>query len=209
VSKTQTMGDEKSRHASIIQFVIDNPNCTKADVIRYMKGRSSINTTHAILINLINEGKIIKHEKNLQTHLLTINEKNKFIKIYNELSETDQVINSLDEFSHTTHSDDLQVNFIKPLVDAINDFLMNRLVMTNDNKILSDIDRQILYKKNSQLMFHLTIVSQHIGFSQDIDNLIAALEEEKDLRGYTRLPNVKINDLIAIMKNFSQIRSRK
>lgn len=65
--------DYESRLREILQFVFKNPDCTKSDVIRHMKGRSAVTTTHAILKDMIREGKINVYKKNLQTHLLNIN----------------------------------------------------------------------------------------------------------------------------------------
>ncbi len=84
----------QSRRTEIIGYVIDHPKTSKADVIRYMKGRSSVNTTHAILINLINEDKINVYKKNIQTHLLTINEEDIFIKLYKQLDELYAFVNA-------------------------------------------------------------------------------------------------------------------
>jgi hypothetical protein len=57
-----------------------------------MKGRSAVTTTHAILQDLIKEGIINVHKKNLQTHLLTINEQNQFNWIIKHLSEIEDFI---------------------------------------------------------------------------------------------------------------------
>jgi hypothetical protein len=62
---------------------------TKATVIRYMKENklSSRETTHNLIRNLINEGKLNKEEINSQVHFLTINYENEFIWINNKLAD--------------------------------------------------------------------------------------------------------------------------
>ena len=83
----------ESRRAFIIQYVIDHPNCTKADVIRYMKGRAAVRTTHGLLISLIKEGKIIMQKKHMQTHLLSINHENNFVKLSIMIEELYDFVN--------------------------------------------------------------------------------------------------------------------
>lgn len=84
-----------NRTDEILRFVRKNPNCTKADVIRYMKGRSSINTTHLILLHLIDNGKINKYEKNIQTHFLTINEDDQFIRFHKMLVDLEKLVDDM------------------------------------------------------------------------------------------------------------------
>jgi hypothetical protein len=90
--------DYESRQHDILQFVSKNPNCTKAAVIEHMLGRSAVTTTHAILKDMIQDGKNGKlnvYKKNLQTHLLTINEDNEFNKIYNFLALIEVLISKM------------------------------------------------------------------------------------------------------------------
>jgi hypothetical protein len=97
VSKSPNIPIDVNRTDEILQFVRDNPNCTKADVIRYMKGKSAVRTTHALLTNLINvEKKINVHKVNIQTHLLTINEKNDFNKFHKLLSDIERLISRME-----------------------------------------------------------------------------------------------------------------
>jgi hypothetical protein len=53
-----------------------NQNTTKASVMRYMKEQrlASGETTHNIIKELINEGKLNKQEINSQVHFLTVND---------------------------------------------------------------------------------------------------------------------------------------
>jgi hypothetical protein len=104
VSEPRTFEEREifeSRRSFIIKYVIDHPNCTKADVIRYMKGRSAVRTTHGILIKLIKEGKIKVQKKHIQTHLLTINDDNDFIKIYKQIDELYNFTNEASKYMHS------------------------------------------------------------------------------------------------------------
>jgi len=61
-----------------------------------MKGKSAVTTTHAILSNLIYDGKINMHKKNVQTHLLTINEQDPFNAYISFLLEIDSLVDEME-----------------------------------------------------------------------------------------------------------------
>jgi hypothetical protein len=152
--------DYESRQHDILQFISKNPNCTKADVIKHMIGRSAVTTTHAILKEMIQEGKLNVYKKNLQTHLLTINEKNEFNKIKEDLTEIEKIIDNMDntiEAFYKKHPelkkrqrgklllDELRLNFENYLfIDTSIGFskILNRI-----NAIKSEKDSRILYDK--------------------------------------------------------------
>ena len=84
-----TSNDE--RRIKILEYVINrqkaNQRTTKADVIRHMseEGLSSGETTHNLIKNLIDEGKLNVEVINSQVHFLTINEKFNFEKMQQEV----------------------------------------------------------------------------------------------------------------------------
>jgi hypothetical protein len=97
VSKPSEISIDIDRTDEILQFVRGNPNCTKADVIRHMKGKSAVRTTHALLTSLIEvEKKINVNKVNIQTHLLSINEDNKFNKFHKLLSDIEVLIHRME-----------------------------------------------------------------------------------------------------------------
>jgi hypothetical protein len=82
------------RRIKIIEYVWERQKAkektTKAAVIRYMKEKrlSSGETTHNLIKELIDEGKLNKQEINSQVHFLTVGEKFDFVKMQNELLKT-------------------------------------------------------------------------------------------------------------------------
>lgn len=98
MSKYDEIPIDVSRTDQILRFVRSNPNCTKTSVIRHMKGRSSINTTHYILLNLIDKGKLNVNRVTTQTHLLTINEEDDFNIFYKILVDIEDLIEEMSEF---------------------------------------------------------------------------------------------------------------
>jgi hypothetical protein len=89
---------EINRTDEILRYVRKNPRCTKADVIRHMKGKSALTTTHALLTSLVNEGKINVYKVNVQTHLLSINEENKFNKLHKLLIDIQKLVDDMYPF---------------------------------------------------------------------------------------------------------------
>jgi ribosomal protein L28 len=175
--------DYESRQNEILRFVRHNPNCTKADVIRHMLGRSALTTTHAILKDMIRDRKLNVYKKNLQTHLLTVNEKNEFNKIYISLSEIKSITDNLKHMV-STYKQDLNLTenyneqFVIPLAALLNRFLQRLLVKTNDS-IQSDKDLKILHKKITELMLKLA------QFQYDEKYTIKQLTQEvKDLEEF-------------------------
>jgi hypothetical protein len=86
------------RTDKILRFVRNNPNCTKADVIRHMKGRSAVRITHSIITKLVKKGKINENKKHIQTHLLTINEDDEFNKFHKMLVDIETLVEDMRNF---------------------------------------------------------------------------------------------------------------
>ena len=98
MSKSSNMPIDIDRTDKILRFVRNNPNCTKSDVIRHMKGKSAVRTTHSIITNLIKEVKINVHKVNIQTHLLTINEDDEFNKFHKMLVDIETLVEDMRNF---------------------------------------------------------------------------------------------------------------
>jgi hypothetical protein len=92
---------ESERRINILEFVKErqraNKNTNKTTVIKYLKekGLSSRETSLDLINDLIREGKLNKKEINSQVHFLTLNQDNEFIKIYNYLSEIENVLDEI------------------------------------------------------------------------------------------------------------------
>ena len=80
-------------------------NTTKADVMRYMKQQrlASGETTHNLIKELINEGKLNKKEINSQVHYLTVDQNWDIKKIQFE-SLKSQIEKALEQFPDFTVS---------------------------------------------------------------------------------------------------------
>jgi hypothetical protein len=89
--------EQNERGEKILNYIKENPNTIKADVIRFMKGDSATVTTHGIIQDYIEEGKVtmVKDKKNSQIHHLFINDKNDFNRIDLRLSRIETIIDTL------------------------------------------------------------------------------------------------------------------
>jgi hypothetical protein len=154
--------NNESREMEILNFVNNNPNSTKADVVRHMLGRSAVTTTHAILKDMIWVGKINIYKKNLQTHLLTINQGNDFNKIYFWLSRLEKNIDLMYEPAkkivsmgdpdtmrkthERLHVRELHDNFLGGYQQSM-DNILEFLLLLASNKIEMEKDLIFLYSK--------------------------------------------------------------
>jgi hypothetical protein len=159
---------ESERRVKILEYVKERQeakqNTTKAIVIRYMKDKrlASRETTHYLINDLISEGKLNKKEINSQVHFLTINYENEFNKIYNTLSEIENIIPKINEPFRKwqeMHPPDIDLSrefsvLMDHLVLAYLDvmpILFQEILTRIKNKIHSDIDKEILYSRILQL----------------------------------------------------------
>ena len=100
-----TTNDE--RRIKILEFVSERQkkkqDTTKNDVIEYMKGKklSARQTTHNLIKELKNEGKLNVKEINSQIHLLTVSEKWDIYKMQEELLKS-QIKKTLESFPDYT-----------------------------------------------------------------------------------------------------------
>jgi hypothetical protein len=100
-TETEKRVTESERRVNILEFVKErqraDKNTNKTTVIKYLKekGLSSRETTLDLINDLIREGKLNKKEINSQVHFLTLNQDNEFIKIYNYLSEIENVLDEI------------------------------------------------------------------------------------------------------------------
>jgi predicted transcriptional regulator len=85
----------------VLEYVRENQKCTKTEVINALKkpGDSSIKTTHSVIMELIKAGtlKVLKDRPNSQTHYLIINDDDEFNKIYKELTQIENLMNTIYE----------------------------------------------------------------------------------------------------------------
>jgi hypothetical protein len=213
--------DYQSRVEQILRFVDENPNCTKADVIRHMLGRSAVTTTHAILKDMIQEGKLNIYKKNLQTHLLTINEKNEFIKIFSWLLEIEKFMGTIYVVTMSEFEKGMPTRRIK-VKDAfglITDFqmpyqvtlrtMLTVLTIRIKNKIHSDKDQYVLFAKIIKLITSVNPYYQN----QENEVLNDMINEMKKLRPNKEIQNTAsefgvdlgvIDDMILIAERFKR-----
>lgn len=89
---------------------------TKAEVIRYMRGDSAVNTTHHLIMELFREGKLNVEELNSQVHFLTVNEKYDLPQYERELLvKTIAEIHSY--FENITEANEGLVAFFKRVIE--------------------------------------------------------------------------------------------
>jgi hypothetical protein len=153
---------------------------TKATVIRYMKENklSSRETTHNLIRNLINEGKLNKEEINSQVHFLTINYENEFIWINNALVDiydfidrcektTKKLHMSLNNLPKLSRHSELQyVLFLQKFIPPIN-IILHKLLLRTNRTIELEKDSQILNKRIIDLMLKLGEMPLYAPDSED------------------------------------------
>jgi hypothetical protein len=206
-----------------------NQKTTKAVVARYMKEKrlSSGETTHNIIKELIDEGKLNIEVINSQVHFLTVNENNEFNKIYNFLSEIEKIMdriylavgmglaetiakidNSTEELIGST---EVNLCITIPYRESVNIMLLELMAII-DNEIPSEKDKQILNSRILQLQRKLTFQFEGIRNSDTILNNIISdikfnLKKAKYIQKYAKKHNININstnDLIEIIDNFKK-----
>lgn len=92
--------NSRTRQDEILQFIEDNPGCTKTQVIVAMekKGISSLATTIKIIEDQETENRkiLVKvDELNHRTHRLTINDRNEYYLIRDKINDVKEMVNKL------------------------------------------------------------------------------------------------------------------
>ena len=154
--------DYESRQNDILQYVRQNPNSTKADVIRHMLGRSALTTTHAILKDMTRDGKLNVYKKNLQTHLLTVNEKNEFNQIISWLDKlesiSEKIIKILNKISSLSRKDEkffiLQGNLSYTYLGSIKE-MAEQLLFETHYTVPDEKDKLILSSRITNLIIKM------------------------------------------------------
>lgn len=185
-----------------------------------MLGKSAVTTTHAILKDMVNEGKLNVYKKNLQTHLLTINEKNEFNKIYNFLMKIDGLIGKMQSAARNakitprkmktkdsalTEFVKFASTFVQGYYDAGDEMLLRLLVRTK-NEIRSEKDSALLYRKAIDILNKL-----HHYFPREsdiLDHIVSVkLKNAKSspIFGATNVDIDLIDDLIEIIYQFKKM----
>jgi hypothetical protein len=228
---------EAERRIKILEYLRGQDKgkkVNKSDVMRYLESISRLKTTHGTIQKLIKEKKIvvIKDNPKSQTQYLTINEENEFNKIYNSLSEIENIVNSIDHFVRARHElmrqdkDSKAANlldvyllntFEQPLDSMLNILIIKITYYSSQNHLFPE-DSQILYKKITKLIqkralqwgSHRTIEDKTKWI---LDYFIAAIDnigkrKEKDFQKYAGIYKKYDldfgikDDLIDLMKNF-------
>lgn len=177
---------DRTRTDEIIQFVRKNPRSTKAEVIRHMKGKSAVTTTHALINALISEGKINVYKVNVQTHLLSINEDNQFNKFHKLISDMEDLIEEsqdteagfhggIEYKDKTPHSrddkdklvpiqtNDNQLTKLRESMDGLENsysqafLLIIQALYPDVYYTFNDSDSNVLFKKLENLYFRIAI----------------------------------------------------
>ena len=111
---------QTERRIEILRYLSDrqitNQKTTKNDVIKHMKGKSSRETTHNIIMELIREGKLNVEVLNSQLHFLTVKEEYDLPQYEREL-----LIKAITEthsyFDNVVIENDALVSFVKEVID--------------------------------------------------------------------------------------------
>jgi len=90
-------GEGISRHEMIYHFIAEHPGTTKTEVVKHMKGKSALATTHKIIKRLILEKKIIciPDESNSQIHHLYLDSKNSFNILQTKIRELERSVSKI------------------------------------------------------------------------------------------------------------------
>jgi hypothetical protein len=215
VSEPRTIEERKifeSRRMMIIRYIMDHPNCTKADVIRYMKGRSAVRTTHAILMSLKDEGKINQYEKHTQTHLLTVNEDNDFIKLYKRMEELYEFTNEARKYIHPMslrrfykyyktkpplkyEGIDGFENSFRQLFNIITQVLYYRIGMTSRGQETHAADWRLLDTEIKYLFFNLAFYGWDKNTTKEVIDLSA-----QNIKQFFQTLNKEKNKLVKMME---------
>jgi hypothetical protein len=178
---------------------------------------SRMMTTHKATIELIKEGKIKmvkpKDKPYSQIDYLVINEKNEFNKIYNALFAIEIIIDNLiefknmivsaqDDFPDEASTSDLELNFVKPLVELLNSYLADLATKIKD-KSHSDVDREILYKRNAELALKMVKGVQPSKFDKSMEELIRNLQKERK-KAHKEKSILKIDNLETSMEKYKR-----
>ena len=139
------MPSNEERRVKILQYVMDRQRAkqrtTKAEVIRYMRGDSAVNTTHHLIMELIREGKLNVEVLNSQVHFLTTSENYDLPQYERELL-VKAITETHSYFENMVGENDSLVNFLKA---AINDEGM-RSDIRGSYLGIPDIDDNVQYK---------------------------------------------------------------
>jgi hypothetical protein len=211
--------DYESRQHEILEFVSKNANCTKADVIRYMKGRSALTTTHAILKDLIKEGAINVHKKNLQTHLLTINRESEFIWINNALADINDFIDRCEKITKklqvftnenlpqlrakkaiSKNAEFQYVLFLQKFIPPV-DAMLYRLLHRSIYNIKSEKDAQLLNRRITDTMHKLMEMPLRADSRPDLEDRLNVQSHYSDRAINSDID--KINSDIRSLKRLS------
>ena len=113
-----TSNDE--RRVEILRYVLErqraNQKTTKAKVIEHMKGMSAINTTHALIMELIKEGKLNVEILNSQVHFLTVKKEYDLAQFERE-SLVEAITETHSHFEKIVLENEALVEFVKEIID--------------------------------------------------------------------------------------------
>jgi hypothetical protein len=115
-----TSNDE--RRVEILRHILErqraNQRTTKAEVIRYMKKAklSAINTTHALIMDLIKEGKLNIEILNSQVHFLTVKKEYDLAQLERE-SLVKAITETHSHFEKIVLENEALVEFVKEIID--------------------------------------------------------------------------------------------
>jgi hypothetical protein len=162
---------EKERHGEILKYVKFNRRCTKAEVIRYMnyKAMGSTVTIHKDIINLIREKKllVLKNKLNSQTHHLTLNNKNYYNLINEQLLEIETHVGEMNEPMlnlRKLRNKELKANlnslFVSNYIKTLGIILDNLLVKIHQT-IHSENESQFFYSRIAKLNLKLKLQEKH------------------------------------------------
>lgn len=136
------------RDEMILQFVMDNPDCTKTSVINYINPGSPV-PTHRAIKRLIEEKRLVstKDKFNSSMHHLRINEKNKFNMIIQLLSRMHVMLEKINKQKSEKKKTHKWITNYSPRFRQVCDDALYSLLINTDKIIPEESECHILYIK--------------------------------------------------------------
>jgi hypothetical protein len=173
-----------------------------------MKGRSAVRTTHAILMSLIKEDKIKVQKKHTQTHLLTVNNDNDFIKLHTQI---DQLYNFTAEARKYMHRSNYHFYRTKPplkyegtnglensfrqLFNVMTQVLYSRISMASIGQESHNADWRVLDNQIKHVFYNLAFYNWDKNITKEAVDLYS-----ENIKQFFQTLNKEKNKLVKIME---------
>lgn len=156
-----------TRRVMVLEYIRENAGCTKTQVIKHMKGKSALVTTHKIIKDLVSDKIVlsIPDEKNSQMHRLYVNNRNAFTFITQELNKLETTISQMNQAISILSEVDVRSrdawivsylnNQLHYTCKQMIEFMLQGLLVLTSKAIRSQVDSQFLYIRIAKLIVKL------------------------------------------------------